>query len=212
MIYVADAEANGLVPDKFYCLCYQAVGSDEIVTLNTHEQMRQWLTQPDLIIVMHNGARWDIPNLSRVLGIKFSGRIIDSLFLSWYLSPERVMHGLESYGVEYGVPKPVITDWDNQTQEEYEHRCQEDVKINMRLWKNQRAYMSALYTTDKEEVHNLPIMHYLEFKAKCAALQEKSKWKVNITAVKELLTTLYAAKKEKEDGLRLEMPKVDKRV
>jgi len=93
-----------------------------------------------------------------------------------------------------------------------EHRCQEDVKINIRLWKNQRAYLSALYTTDKEEVHNLPIMHYLEFKAKCAALQEKSKWKVNITAVKELLTTLYAAKKEKEDGLRLEMPKVDKRV
>jgi len=110
-LYVVDVEGDGLYPSKFYCMCIQEVGKENILTLSTHEDMIKWLSQDDIIIIGHNFARWDKVQLERVLGIKISARIIDSLFLSWYLFPDRLVHGLESFGVEYGVPKPVVDDW-----------------------------------------------------------------------------------------------------
>ena len=86
---------------------------------------------------MHNGIGWDKPQLERVLGIKVKARMIDTLFISWYVFPNRIKHGLESYGEEFGVPKPEVNDWKGLPLEVYVHRCQEDVKINLRVWLKQ---------------------------------------------------------------------------
>jgi len=71
--------------------------------------------------------------------------LVDTLALSWYLNHDRPKHGLEGYGEDYGVPKPVIKDWDSLTPEDYAHRCNEDVRINYRLWVDLQNKLRRLY-------------------------------------------------------------------
>jgi hypothetical protein len=65
--------------------------------------------------------------------------------LSWALFPERHRHGLADIGVEHGVEKPKIDDWQNLSYEEYEHRCERDVMINWLEWKKQEKRLRELY-------------------------------------------------------------------
>ncbi len=106
--------------------------------------MREWLLSQK-VLIGHNIANWDIPQLERVLNIKITAKLIDTLYLSWYLYPLRQLHGLEWWGQEFGVEKPVVKDWHNLSVAEYTHRCQEDVRINKLLWEKQKAYLNAIY-------------------------------------------------------------------
>lgn len=114
-IFIADSEANSLTPDRFYCFCYSEPGSKEILEATTYQQMADLISNPDNTFVMHNGIMWDKPNMSRVLGVEFKANIIDTLFLSWYLYPTREMHGIESWGRDFGIAKPVVEDWEGLT-------------------------------------------------------------------------------------------------
>lgn len=206
-VYVVDCEGDGLVPTKFWCLSYTKLGTKEIVSITDYEAMRAFLLQ-DATFIMHNGIGWDIPNLERVLGIEIKATIIDSLFVSWYLYPERQIHGLEGWGEDFGVPKPKIDNWEDLSLEEYVTRCNEDVKINLKLWNKQAKYLSVLYET--EDVLSLPILSYLSFKAKCAQLAAKSKWKIDRHLCTSTLSSLYEVRDEKIEGLSKVMPPVKK--
>lgn len=203
---VMDCEADGLFPTKFYVLSYEDGGN--IVSLTTHEEMKVWLlAQTEL--VGHNIYNWDIPQLERVLKIKVKAKLIDTLYLSWYLYPERKLHGLDWWGRDLGIAKPTITDWHNLSVEEYTHRCEEDVKINLRLWKKQKDYLSLLYKTTSPST--LPIVSYLMYKADCAKEQERSKWKLDVEWCKEAFNRLEAEQAPKIAALKLVMPMVQKR-
>ena len=82
---------------------------------------------------MHRGLLFDKPALELLGYDTGKMRIIDTLAISWYLEPQRKIHGLASYGEEFGIPKPIIEDWENQTQEEYDNRVMEDCKIQQML-------------------------------------------------------------------------------
>lgn len=157
------------------------------------------------VLVCHNLIRFDIPVFERILGIKIKCRFVDSLTLSWYLYPDRQRHGLESWGEEFGIPKPEIKDWVGLTSEEYVHRCEEDVKINVRLWKNQWNKLLSIYKSEKAI---WPFLDYLAFKMHCARLAEESGWKVDVRYCEENLIKLIEEQKEKVDTLRGLMPKV----
>ena len=107
------------------------------------------LTAEDRIIG-HNFQRYDKPTLERILGITIKAKIIDTLAISWYLFPNRARHGLEYWGEDFGIPKPVITDWNLLSLEEYTHRCKEDVRINKKLWDLQLSMLNKIYD-DKPE-------------------------------------------------------------
>jgi DNA polymerase III alpha subunit (gram-positive type) len=144
--YVWDIETNGLldVLDKIHVAAWQEVGTNEVHHTHDYDEMRDFINKADVLIA-HNQIRFDTPAVKKVLGIKVKARLIDTLALSWYLNPDRIKHGLESYGIEYGVPKPVVTDWNNLTPEDYAHRCCEDVKINSRLWRDLSLKLRKLY-------------------------------------------------------------------
>jgi len=144
--YVWDIETNGLldVLDKIHVISWQEVGSNEVHHTHDYDEMRKFIASAD-VLVAHNQIRFDIPAVEKVLGIKVKARLIDTLALSWYLNHDRLKHGLEGYGVEYGVPKPVVTDWNSLTPEDYAHRCIEDVKINSRLWRDLQSKLKRLY-------------------------------------------------------------------
>src|SRR5690554_2252894 len=105
-------------------------------TTDSYEQIKKQLEEADYL-VGHNIIRFDIPALERILGIKIQAKLVDTLALSWFLYPNRPRHGLEWWGEEFGIPKPIITDgeWlgplEGESPEEFRskmfHRCEEDV-------------------------------------------------------------------------------------
>ena len=142
---VFDIETDGLldVLTKIHVLSYSHDGK-EVHHTHDYDEMRKFFTETE-VLVGHNIIRFDIPAVEKVLGIKVNARLIDTLALSWYLNHDRLKHGLEWYGVDYGIPKPVIKDWNSLTPEEYAHRCDEDVKINTRLWVDLQNKLRRLY-------------------------------------------------------------------
>lgn len=160
------------------------------------------------VLIGHNIIRWDIPNLERVLGIKIKAKLVDTLALSWYLYPQRLKHGLEVWGEHYGISKPFIADWENQTQAEYEYRCHEDVRINVCLWNDMYQYLLAIYGSDDKI---WKFLDYLSFKMKCARLQEESKWKLDVDNVEKSLAELLRVQEEKKTSLAEAMPQVPKK-
>lgn len=199
---VFDIETDGLNASKIHVLSW--MGDDGNVH-HTHDYaaMRIFFEESK-ILIGHNIIRFDIPQVEKVLGIKVKAKLVDTLALSWYLNFDRSSHGLESYGVDYGIPKPVIKDWNSLTPEDYAHRCNEDVKINTRLWRDLRAKLTKLYE-DQDEINRL--VDYLSFKLSCAAEQEALQWKLDVTKAQEHLKQWEELKAVKTEALANAMPK-----
>jgi len=135
---VFDVEADNLLDDatKIHCLSYTSDGVN-YDTLFDYNDMRD-LVMSQAGLIGHNIVRYDAPLLEKILGIKLEARLFDTLPMSWVLNYTRAgnKHNLDAFGEDFGIPKPKINDWINLTQEEYAHRCTEDVKINWLLWQD----------------------------------------------------------------------------
>jgi DNA polymerase III alpha subunit (gram-positive type) len=131
---VFDIETDGLNPSKIHCLSYTTDGK-EYNTVTHHDDMRQLLWDAKGLIG-HNILRYDIPVLERLLYMKIKARLYDTLPMSWVINYERGKHGLATFGEEFGIPKPVVTDWTDQDIQVYIHRCEEDVKINSVIFRS----------------------------------------------------------------------------
>ncbi len=203
-VHVFDIEADGLLETitKIHCLCYSD-DSGDIHSLTDYNSIKDFLSNADVLIA-HNCVRYDIPALELILGIRIKAQLVDTLALSWYLEPERNVHGLEEWGDEFKVPKPPINDWQNLTVEEYVHRCTEDVKINTILWRRFKKHLTLLYG-DWEKAERL--IEYLSFKMDCAREQERSKWKLDKDYALKSLQMLTDARLEKLARLVAVMPK-----
>jgi hypothetical protein len=202
---VFDIETDGLFPTKIHCLSfYDETGPK---TLTDYASMKDWLSKQSTLIG-HNIVSYDIPSLERLLGVKIKARLIDTLYLSWYLYPERPFHGLESWGETFHIPKPKIVNWQDLPLEDYIFRCEEDVKINNQLWKKQVALLSRIYETN--DAQDLPIIDYLTFKAKCAREQEEQGWKLDVDWCQEAYKRLEDELVPKLASLKSAMPNVEK--
>lgn len=146
-IIVLDSETDGFldVVTKLHVVAWTEDGETFHHT-NNQAKIREILSQEDTRIVCHNAIRYDLPVFNKLLGLNLNyTKFIDTLALSWYLNFDRSAHGLEGYGIDYGVPKPKVEDWSSLTYNEYAHRCVEDVKINWRLWKELEEKLGKLY-------------------------------------------------------------------
>ena len=204
MTTVYDIETDGLLDEltKIHVLSYSDDGKTVHHT-HDYDEMREFFTTRKAL-VGHNHVRFDIPAVEKVLGIEVKARLIDTLALSWYLHHDRMKHGLEGYGEDYGVPKPVIKDWDSLTPEEYAHRCDEDVKINVRLWRDLDLKLNKLYQDPTEKDR---LIDYLTFKLDCAREQEALRWKLDVDKAQAAYDEIMALKVEKVEQLADAMPK-----
>lgn len=204
---IFDIEANGLLDTvtKIHCLSYYKDG--KVYSLTDYEDIKSWVLDQK-ILIGHNIIAYDIPTLEKILGITITAKLYDTLAISWVLNYDRPKHGLESYGEEYGVPKPVVTDWQNLSIEEYVHRCEEDVKINQRLWDNSIKELLLIYNHDKKELDRY--LQYLTFKMKCAVKAYEEGWDCDIDSINNSLDTLYSLQEQKIKELKEVMPKVSK--
>ena len=200
---VFDVEADNLLEDatKIHCLSYTSNGSD-VKTIFTYPEMRTLLLSQKGLIG-HNIVRYDIPLLEKLLGIKIKSRLFDTLPMSWVLNTNRGKHGLDSFGQDFGVPKPKVDDWTNLSREEYAHRCQEDVKINWLLWQNLLKRFLFIY---KDKVQLDKFFRDLSFKMDCAARAEASGWKLNLDLAQECVDKLTREQDYKTKELCNVMP------
>lgn len=217
-IYAADIETTGLLHQmkkqaspRLHNFCAIPIDSDEIVLFeHTNPQGIQGFLDEGHTLIMHYGKLFDFEALE-FLGFDTSGsKLIDSVALSWYLEPNRIVHGLEKYGEEFGVPKPVIDDWESQTQEDYNHRVIEDCKIQKRLWLRQVSRLQELY--GKEEGSYKRIVDFLMWKMDEQVMQQRNKWKLDVEGAEKLQAELQIEVEKKTDALRLAMPKNPKYV
>jgi len=189
-------------------------------------------------VVMHNGIGYDVPLVEKILGLDLSNiMLIDTLSISWYLNTDRQLHGLDSFFPDYGIAKPKIDDWEGLTYKEYRHRCEMDVKINKALWEDFKERLVSLYTKVKEAVDSGKvdgrrvsddevcyidqykysssvedyvdrILTFLMFKADCARLKEKTKFKVDEVALNSLIEDLSVRIEAARVELESVMPQV----
>ena len=202
---VFDIETDGLldVLTKIHVMSWSN-DMGEVKHTHDYDEMRYVLLNSETL-VGHNIIRFDIPAVEKLLGIKVKARLIDTLALSWYINHGRMKHGLEGYGEEYGVPKPVIKDWNTLTPQEYAHRCDEDVKINNRLWRDLDLKLNKLYRDAPEDKNRL--IDYLSFKLDCAREQEELQWKLDVPKAQAAYDEISQLKEEKVEQLADAMPK-----
>jgi len=207
---VFDVEADNLLEDatKIHVLAWMDNG--EMNWTYDYAHMRKFFTEAE-VLVGHNIIRYDIPLVEKILGIKVKAKLVDTLALAWYIHCDRPRHGLEGYGQDYDVPKPKIADWNNLSKEEYAHRCQEDVKINVRLYKELHDHLLKLYP---EETERERFVQYLSFKMDCARQQEALGWKLDVAKAQSHYDELLRLKDEKTEQLAEAMPrqKIMKRI
>lgn len=145
------------------------------------------------VLIMHNGMCYDGEALI-FFGYDISKvRILDTMYLAWYLEPLRMRYGLAEYGEEFGIPKPLIDNWKDLAQEEYNRRVMQDCRIQLQLWKRLRSMLYRLYEDDEKAAWKA-LNHVCVIKGRHLRNQQRTKWKVNIPAAEELSKKLHADK------------------
>jgi len=216
-LYGADIEADGLLDTitKIWCMSNTELDENLKVvrsfTLTDYDSIQAMFSDPDNILVMHNGLGYDGPAAEMIFSegmnkpFKVKAEIIDTLILSWYLYPKMVKHGLDPHGETLGILKPKIDNWENLTLEEYTHRCEEDVRIQVALWRQMWKHFMLLYG-DADACWKA--IRHLNFKAKCAALQQESRWKLDVPKTEELVAVFTTKHEEARKALEARMPRV----
>jgi len=199
---VFDIETDGFNPTKIHVVSWM---DDDGYLHSTHnyELMREFFLNADTLIG-HNIVRYDAPVVEKILDIKLDARLIDTLPLAWYINHHLQKHGLAQYGEMYGVPKPKIDDWEGLTPQEYKHRCEEDVKINTRLWRDLNIKLNKLYPDVGIKDR---FIDYMTFKMECAREQEALQWKLDVDKAEGHLADWEKLKAEKTELLADAMPR-----
>lgn len=242
---VADLESDGLLREatKIHVLCCQmADGKSVSIRGSDHERIKaffQYHIDNEVPVVFHNGTTFDVVLVEKLLGIDLSKlMLIDTLALSWYLNFNRMKHGLGTFHEDYGIEKPAVDDWENLTYEEYEHRCKEDVRINVALWNDLKDRLVDMYTIAQSEIDagNVGgkrmsedeeiyidrfvggsvdeaidrLLTFLMFKMDCARLQEDTGWEVDVELLETSIEKLTKEGAEAKAELESVMPIVPK--
>lgn len=208
-VYCGDIESDGLLETvtKIHVVSMGCKMRDgwHIFSTNDYDEIADIFSNPDSVIVIHNGARFDGPAIEKVLGIKVKATIVDSLSLAWYIDCGRTEgFSLESYGETFGVKKIEIEDWEGLTYEQYKLRCETDIKIQIKLWEYLLAKLRRVYDNDEDIVR---IIKYLNFIMECSKHQEEQKILVDVVKAQANLTYFESLKEAKVIQLKEAMPK-----
>ncbi|MGL4584058.1 MAG: hypothetical protein ACRCVU_13895 [Flavobacterium sp.] len=191
-VRVIDIEADGLKPTVIHCAVAMSLDGKEVERFEPH-QMKEFCEFLDTLDVFigHNIISYDLPAIESVLGYTYKGAKVDTLLMSRLQNPKRpythqakdkkkamAVHGLYSWGVRVGIDKPDIDNWEVYTPEIL-HRCEEDVKINVKVY---HALM------EEGARFNWRNAHLLTFKLfENLERQRKAGWKLDIPHVQRSL-------------------------
>lgn len=202
--WVFDIETDHLKANVIRCLCAINTKTEEILQLTEYEKIKEFLLNTKIMLIGHNIFGFDLDVCEKLLGIKITNKYVDTLALSWILFPYREKHSLEEWGKEFGIEKPIIKDYSSEPIENIIHRCTEDIKINLEIWKKQGNILNKLYQ-NHEEIYRY--LEYIQFKLDCVRISKYKGINIDIDLVKESLSELEAIKEVKIKHLKESMPK-----
>lgn len=213
-VYVGDCECDGFIDEATkihtFGIGWKSDGIWQIKDTPDYDNMIKVLTNPNNVIVFHNGYLFDSVILSKILNIEIKAEIIDTLPISWVLFPNRIKEGkrwgLGSFATDYGFKKPEIESWTDLTYEEYSNRVREDVRINISLWEDCLSYYRELYNNDDAKI--IGHIRFLSEAMKTIAQQEQYGIKLDIEKCKENIQILEKLAQTKIDVLKSIMPKI----
>lgn len=218
---VFDIEGNGLLDTitDIWTFSYRQYRGKEILsqgTLTDPEEIKSFLLK-QIILVGHKIIEYDVPALEKVLRIKITAQLIDTLGISFYHYPVKgFVHGLEAWGERFGTAKVKIdlTEWagplPGETKEEFIYkmtkRCETDVDINSQLFHFQMKYTMDIYDQDFDKVMRL--YGYLGYKLDCLREQEAEKIKLDVRLAEKSKLDLEFIIDEKMTNLAKHMPRI----
>lgn len=218
---IFDIEGNGLLNTitKIWTFSYRIYKDKELIasgTLTEPKEIKEFVLKQK-ILVGHKIIEYDIPAIEKVLGIKITAQLIDTLGISFYHYPVKgFVHGLEAWGERFGVPKIKIdpTEWAGPLPgetwemfiEKMTKRCEIDVKINASLFHFQMKYTMDIYDGNFDEVMRL--FGYLGYKLDCLREQEEEKIKLDVRLAEKSKIDLEFIIDEKMTSLAKHMPRV----
>jgi len=207
--YVIDIETDGLDARVIHCMSVLNTETNSMTTYADYKDMKVFINSLSTSdrIIGHNFIRYDAPIIERILLENIPCKLVDTLALSWYLYPERLKHGLEQWGTELGIKKVEVEDWIDSAPKLYQERCEQDVRINVAIWKKFSAYLNYLYDNKPER-----LLRYLSFKMDCAMEQESVGWGLDTKAADNLARNLSGIKEGLTKKLEKALPKVGKYV
>lgn len=140
-----DIETDGLDATVIWCAAVLDHQTGEVreFTPDTILQLPMYLETYDTLYG-HNIIDFDLSVLRNLLGWEYSGRVIDTMYVSRALQPERVLpptvqdrrvgpHSVEAWGHRLGDKKLEHEDWSRYTPAMLE-RCVQDVRLQHRIW------------------------------------------------------------------------------
>lgn len=144
--YIFDVEGDGLLDTitKIHCLSYSSADGLQRGSLIEKSDIEDFFNQ-GYCYIGHYITGYDFKALKKIYNIERPKNFVDTLGLAWYLDLGRESFGLESYGEELGVKKPLIKDWVNLSLDDYMIRCETDVEINRLLWIKQKNRLMEIY-------------------------------------------------------------------
>jgi DNA polymerase I-like protein with 3'-5' exonuclease and polymerase domains len=162
-------------------------------------------------LIGHNIQSFDVPALEKLLKIKITCKVTDTLLLArlkWpdlrnddfhvFTTPETKpyigSHGLKAYGYRFGMHKGDAPDFTTFTPEMGEY-CLQDVRVTLMLW--QKLGVTFLSQTSRDLEHNF---------AAIIRLQERIGFPLNVEAAQSLHATLLKQKLEIETQMRVVFP------
>ncbi len=214
LIAIMDMETDGLIDEvtKMHCFCVSIYKDNEFIEklrIKDKDSLSDFFIKLESrggILIGHNVIRYDLPVIKKLFNLTFNGKVWDTLAMSFKLFPDQGEHGLEYYGNKYKVPKPVIEDWVKGTEEEYLHRCETDVTINVILFGDLYSYFEDIYYPEKPHKD----LDYITWKMDCAREQEENPLKVDKQLVLDSLEKVSAELDQRFEELSFQMPKVHK--
>jgi len=133
---VFDIEANGLQPDKIWCIVAKPLGKPVLsFGPNDIEEGIAFLQSAD-VLIGHNILGFDIPVINKLHGVDLSNKIIkDTLVMSRLFNPVRENgHSLKTWGYVVGFPKnEQPEDWDGFSTNMLNY-CKQDVILNEKVY------------------------------------------------------------------------------
>ena len=201
---VFDMETDSLSSTRMHVLSYHNLHTGERGNLRPGDDIEKFFSEEGYYYVGHNILRWDRNEIERLFKFDITATMIDTLAISFALFPENNLHGLDHWGQLLGIAKPKIDNWENLSQEEYDHRCEEDVKINVKLLEYFLQYLLILYNNNWNDL--MRYCMYLSFKFECVNEQTQIGWKLDVEKVKENVEFFKKHYEEKYKTLSDVMP------
>lgn len=147
--YIFDIEADNLLDKitKIYMVVFKKLGTDEFTVFTDDDpahlplrDMEDWIKENVTVLIAHNGVRYDIPALKKVLGYTLprTVSVIDTLIVSrmnnWPNKRLGRKHSLGAWGEFLGCAKLDFKDFSEYSEEMLVY-CKQDCTVNEEIYK-----------------------------------------------------------------------------